>query len=77
MSRDDFASFGVHINGETTLYPLVISPDMGMKVSSKEDQRETIDVDACLIRIAHCDSTLYRLYTTLDYVWGDLVDESE
>jgi hypothetical protein len=44
LSRDDFASFGVHIDGEMTLYPLFISPDMGMKIRSKEDKGETIDV---------------------------------
>ncbi|KAI2497564.1 hypothetical protein MHU86_16918 [Fragilaria crotonensis] len=44
LSRDDFASFGVDIDGEMTLYPLFISPDMGMKIRSKEDKGETIDV---------------------------------
>ncbi|KAI2513221.1 hypothetical protein MHU86_1259 [Fragilaria crotonensis] len=44
LSRDDFASFGVDIDGEMALYPLFISPDMGLKIRSKEVKGETMNV---------------------------------
>ena len=44
LSRDDFASFGIHIDVGMTLYPLLTAVDMGMKRRPTEDLGETVEV---------------------------------